>query len=86
MNDQQLKTVVALITGCECALITMAEHLASLNLLDQEALAKHFDAAAGALDANIQQRETIGFVLRQVASGLRQNAMPDQAAITTLLH
>ena len=86
MNKQQLDTVVGLIGGCETALITMADYLSSLNLLDKQALANHFDATATNLDANIQHRHLLEMVLRQVASGLRSTSASDQSSIQALFH
>lgn len=86
MEQQQFEIIAGLIAGCEAAMITMADHLSRLNVLDKAALADHYDATAAALDENIKQRQLIQMVLRQVAQGLRALKPNDPDAIQKLFH
>jgi hypothetical protein len=86
MTPQQLEIITGLIGGCEIALVTMADYLAKLDLLDKEALANHFNATASGLAEDIRARKIIEMVLRQIANGLRSTQDVDQASIRNLFH
>lgn len=86
MEKQDIETVASLVIGCQLALVTMADYLAKLNVLDRADLANHFDATAAALDADIKNRIMVEMTLRNVAAGLRSQPPKDQDAITALFH
>ncbi len=86
MTKEQLQIVVGLITGCQTAMITMADHLSRLDVLDKAALADHFENTAAAIPEATQQRELIALVLRQVAQGMRSVKASDPDAIQKLFH
>lgn len=86
MEKQQIAVISSLIGACQLALVTMAEHLAKLNLLDKNDLANHFDDKAAALETGMKDRALVEVTLRQIAAGLRSQPVENPNAISDLLH
>jgi hypothetical protein len=86
MNSEQLKTIVGLIAGCEATVVTMADYLSKLDLLDKASLAEHFENTAQHIPEETQQRQLIALVLRQVAMSLRSVKPTDPDAMQKLFH
>lgn len=86
MKKQQIEVISSLIGSCQLALVTMADYLAKLNLLDKNDLANHFDATAAALEAGMKDRALVELTFRKIAAGLRSQPVENPNAISDLLH
>ena len=88
MTDQQLQTIVALITGMQTSIVHLSNLLASTTSISHEDIAASFEATADAIPDEVKNKQITQLVLRQVAGGIRNSQAGEQWSdlMARLLH
>lgn len=76
MTDQQLKTIVGLVSGMQTAIVHLSGVVAAHNGISFGDLAASFEKTGESIPEGVQNRELVQLVLRQVAAGVRSPLGP----------
>lgn len=76
MNQEQLKSIIGLISGLQTAIVHLANIQAKAAKISTEAMAQSFETTAEAVPPSSEQQKVIQTVLNQIAAGIRSSA-PD---------
>lgn len=87
MTDQQLQTIVGLISGMQLAIVHLS-NVVGESEHDRDKLADSFEATAQAIPEEVPNRKLMQLVLNQITRGIKSsNASPDfEKELIRLLH
>ena len=88
MTDKQMETIVTLIGGIQLAIVHLSNVLCKTTSMERQTLAESFEATAETLPAEVNNRELIQTILRQISSGIRSSKeVPDfETSLRKIFH
>lgn len=88
MTEQQLKIIVALLSGTQLAIVHLSNTLCRKHGISLETLASSFEQTGELIPQDVANREIQQMVLKQIAEGIRSSsAGPEyEALLSRLLH
>lgn len=88
MDEKQLQTIIALMTGMQTSIVHLSNIIASTSKISHEDIAASFEETADLIPDPANNKPVIQLVLRQVASGIRNSQAGEEwnDLISRLLH